>query len=155
MRLKPSSWCLLIVWIAVIGSYAVAAVTMPAGPNLTAFGDVVQCLVPLFANFGLLLNAGSNNWRKNAFWMLIALGCTMWMAGQFLWTYYEVGLKMAVPNPFVGDVIFFLHTVPMIAALALSPHDRRSDRNLRFAYLDFLCTGRGTLRPFLQPALHI
>jgi signal transduction histidine kinase len=138
MRLKPSTWCLLIVWIVVVGSYAVAAMTMPAGPKLTAFGDVVQCLVPLFANFGLLLNAGSNNWRKNAFWMLIALGCTMWMAGQFLWTYYEVGLKVAVPNPFVGDVIFFLHTVPMIAALALSPHDRRSDRNLRFAYLDFL-----------------
>jgi len=138
MRLKPSTWCLLILWFAVIGSYAVAAIFLPEGPTLTAFGDVVQCLVPLLANFGLLLNAGSNNWRKNAFWMLLALGCTMWMAGQFLWTYYEVGLKQAVPNPFVGDVIFFLHTVPMIAALALRPHERRADRNLRFAYLDFL-----------------
>jgi signal transduction histidine kinase len=138
MRLKPSTWCLLIVWVLVIGSYALAALTLPAGPTLTAFGNMMQCLVPLFANFGLLLNAGSNNWRKNAFWMLLALGCTMWMAGQFLWTYYEVGLRQTVPNPFVGDVIFFLHTVPMIAALALRPQERHADRSLRFAYLDFL-----------------
>src|SRR5262249_48218063 len=29
------------------------------------------------------------------------------------------------------------HTVPMIAALALRPYERRPDRNLRFGYLDF------------------
>lgn len=138
MRLKPSTWCLFILWVVVTGSYTLMALLVQPGPRLTAFGDVMQCLVPLFANAGLLLNAGSNNWRKNAFWMLLALGCTMWMGGQFLWTYYEVGLEKPVPNPFIGDVIFFLHTVPMIAALALRPHERRKDRSLRFAYLDFL-----------------
>jgi signal transduction histidine kinase len=111
---------------------------MTPGPPLTAFGDVMQCLVPLLANMGLLLNASSTHWRKNGFWMLLAAGCSMWMVGQLLWTYYEVGLERAVPNPFVGDVIFFLHLVPMFAALALRPHERMTDRGLRFAYLDFL-----------------
>jgi len=35
-------------------------------------------------------------------------------------------------------VIFFLHTVPMIGALALLPHARSADRGIRHGYLDFL-----------------
>jgi signal transduction histidine kinase len=129
---------LIAAWILLVGGYAAAALIFPPGPRLTAFGDVMQCLVPLFANAGLLINAGSTHWRRNAFWMLLALGCSMWMAGQLLWTYYEVVLHQAVPNPFVGDVIFFLHTVPMIGALALLPHARTTDRGIRHGYLDFL-----------------
>ena len=138
MRLKPTTWMLIAAWILLVGGYAAAALIFPPGPGLTAFGDVMQCLVPLFANAGLLINAGSTHWRRNAFWMLLALGCSMWMAGQLLWTFYEVVLHQAVPNPFVGDVIFFLHTVPMIGALALLPHARSADCGIRHGYLDFL-----------------
>jgi signal transduction histidine kinase len=121
----------------VVGGYAAVSLLLPRGPHLTAFGDITQSLVPLFANAGLLLNAASPQWRRNAFWMLLALGCTLWMVGQLQWTYIEVYLHQSVPNPFVGDIIFFLHTVPMIAALALRPYERDPDRNLRFGYLDF------------------
>ncbi|MCL4523850.1 MAG: HAMP domain-containing histidine kinase [Acidobacteria bacterium] len=138
MRLKPSTWLMIAAWTLLVGGYAAVALLVKPGPNLTAFGDVMQCLVPLFANAGLLMNAGSTHWRRNAFWMLLALGCSMWMAGQLLWTYYEVVLKQPTPNPFVGDVIFFLHTVPMIGALALLPHARMTDRAIRHGYLDFL-----------------
>ena len=58
--------------------------------SLTVFGNVVQCLVPLVANAGLLANAGTPHWRRNLFWMLLAMSCTLWMVGQFEWTYYEV-----------------------------------------------------------------
>jgi signal transduction histidine kinase len=34
-------------------------------------------------------------------------------------------------------VILFLHPVPMMGALALKPHDRRDDLNVRTGYLDF------------------
>lgn len=128
---------LLLPWIVVVGGYAAVSLLLPGGPHLTAFGDITQSLVPLFANAGLLLNAASPQWRRNAFWMLLALGCTLWMVGQLQWTYIEVYLHQSVPNPFVGDIIFFLHTVPMIAALALRPYERDPDRNLRFGYLDF------------------
>ncbi|MBI3483706.1 MAG: HAMP domain-containing histidine kinase [Acidobacteria bacterium] len=138
MRLKPSTWLMIVAWTLLIGGYAAVALLAKPGTQLTAFGDVMQCLVPLFANAGLLINAGSTHWRRNAFWMLLALGCSMWMAGQLLWTFYEVVLHQPVPNPFAGDVIFFLHTVPMIGALALLPHARTTDRGIRHGYLDFL-----------------
>jgi hypothetical protein len=35
-------------------------------------------VVPLVANAGLLLNAGTPHWRRNVFWMLLALSCTLW-----------------------------------------------------------------------------
>ena len=58
--------------------------------SLNTFGNIVQCIVPLLANAGLLLNAGTPHWRRNIFWMLLAMSCTLWMIGQFEWTYYEV-----------------------------------------------------------------
>ena len=38
------------------------------------------------------MNAGTPHWRRNIFWMLLAMSCTLWMTGQFEWTYYEVYL---------------------------------------------------------------
>ena len=136
-RLSQSTLWILAAWLLLVGSYAAVATTVSPGPELTAFGDIAQCVVPLFANAGLLMSAASPNWRRNTFWMLLALGCSLWMVGQLQWTYIEIYLKQPVPNPFVGDIIVFLHTVPMIAALALQPHSRQPDRNLRFGYLDF------------------
>jgi len=42
-----------------------------------------------------------------------------------------------VPNPFLGDVVLFLHLVPMIAALAVLPHLREGERDERIRMLDF------------------
>src|SRR5712692_1683037 len=137
MRPFGSTWTILAAWFLLVGGYAAAAVWVHPGPHLTAFGDIVLCMVPLLANAGLLLNAGSPHWRKNAFWMLLALGCTLWLAGQLLWTYVEVYRLQAVPNPFPGQIVLFLHTVPMIAALFLQPHQSHTDRERRFGYLDF------------------
>jgi signal transduction histidine kinase len=107
-------------------------------PALVTFGDLVQCVVPLLANAGLLLNAGTPQWRRNLFWMLIALSCTLWMIGQFQWTYYEVYLHKPLPELNGGDILFFLRGIPMMAALALRPHRKRGEIQLRFGYLDFV-----------------
>jgi len=93
--------------------------------------------VPLIANGGLLINAGTPHWRRNLFWMLLALSCTMWMIGQFEWTYYEVYLRKEVPGLFPGDMIFFLRGIPLMAALALRPDRKRGELNLGLGYLDF------------------
>ena len=105
---------------------------------LTVFGDLVQCLVPLVANAGLLANAGTPHWRRNLFWMLLAMSCTLWMIGQFEWTYFEVYKHTTLPNPYPGDMVFFLRGIPWIAALALRPHRTRAELRLRFGYLDFV-----------------
>ncbi|HET8965387.1 MAG TPA: HAMP domain-containing sensor histidine kinase [Candidatus Acidoferrum sp.] len=124
--------------VSVLGVYASLSLSLPRGETLSAFANIVQCLVPLLANAGLLLNAGTPHWRRNVFWMLAAMSCTLWMIGQFQWTYYEVYLHQPLPDLYPGDIIFFLRGVPLMAALALRPHLKRSEMQLRFGYLDFV-----------------
>jgi signal transduction histidine kinase len=126
--------------VALLGVYALVSLLLTHGRHaaaLTSFGDIVQCIVPLVANAGLLANAGTPHWRRNLFWMLLALGCTLWMIGQFEWTYYEVYKHERLPNPYPGDIIFFLRGIPMMAALAMRPHRTTSELRMRFGYLDF------------------
>ena len=126
------------VWLLFLIIYASLSRFLPRGSHaLTIFGDLVQCIVPLLANAGLLLNAGTPHWRRNLFWMLIAMGCTLWMIGQFEWTYFELYLRRAIPENDPGEILFFLRGIPMMAALALRPHLKRGELHLRFGYLDF------------------
>jgi signal transduction histidine kinase len=127
------------IWFVVLVIYASVSMSLQRGsPALSVFGNIAQCIVPLLANAGLLLNAGTPHWRKNLFWMLLALGCTLWMVGQFAWTYYEVYLHQAMPDLYAGDIVFFLRGIPMMAALTLRPHLKRGEVHLRFGYLDFV-----------------
>ena len=52
----------------------------------------------------------------------MAAGGLLWSATLALWTWYEVILRQTIPDPFIGDVILFVHVVPFIAAVALRPH---------------------------------
>ena len=127
------------VWLAVLCLYT--GLSLALHKNLQAvstFGNLVQCVVPLVANAGLLANAGTPHWRRNIFWMLLAMGCTLWMIGQFEWTYYEVYLHKPVPDLYPGDIVFFLRGIPIMAALALQPHRKRGELRLRFGYLNFV-----------------
>lgn len=134
---RTYAW-IAVVSLAILGLYAGVSLWLPQGESLNAFGNIMQCLVPLLANAGLLVNAGTPHWRRNVFWMLTALSCTMWMIGQFQWTYYEVYLHQPLPDMYPGDIIFFLRGIPLMAALALRPHLKRSEAQLRFGYLDFV-----------------
>jgi len=126
------------IWLFVIALYTAVSLSLPRGSHsLTTFADAVQCIVPLIANACLLMNAGTPHWRRNLFWMLIALSCTLWMIGQFEWTYYEVYLRRQFPAMYPGDVLFFLRGIPMMAALALQPDRRSRELHARLGYLDF------------------
>jgi signal transduction histidine kinase len=126
-------------WIFVLVVYSAVSLSLKRGSeSLNTFGNLVQCVLPLLANAGLLLNAGTPHWRRNIFWMLLAMSCTLWMIGQFEWTYYEVYLHKPLPEMYGGDVLFFLRGIPMMAALALRPHLKRGEIQLRFGYLDFV-----------------
>ena len=126
-------------WILILVIYSAVSLLLRRGSDsLSAFGNIVQCLVPLFANAGLLLNAGTPHWRRNIFWMLLAMSCTLWMIGQFEWTYYEGYLHRPLPEMYPGDILFFLRGIPMMAAIALRPHRKRGEIQLRFGYVDFV-----------------
>jgi signal transduction histidine kinase len=127
------------IWLAVVGIYALVSIGLAGHDQaLSTFGNIVQCIVPLLANAGLLLNAGTPHWRRNIFWMLLAMSCTLWMIGQFQWTYYEVYVHQPMPAINGGDVIFFLKGIPLMAALALQPHRKRGEVRLQFGYLNFV-----------------
>src|SRR5712692_174393 len=85
-RMSPSrriAW-MLGIWLLILVVYTAVSLSLSRGSaSLLTFGNLVQCVVPLLANAGLLLNAGTPHWRRNLFWMLIALSCTLWMFGLF------------------------------------------------------------------------
>jgi len=120
-----------------LGAYLGTSALLPKGQAVENFGNIAQCLAPLIASACLLLNAGTPHWRRNIFWMLAALFCTLWMVGQFQWTYYEVYLHRPLPDMYPGDIIFFLCAVPLVGAVAVCPHLKKSEVQMRFAYLDF------------------
>lgn len=104
---------------------------------LTAFGDILQNLILLAATIVFISNFKKASPKNRLFWGLMSLGLVMWLASQVMWTYFEVYLRHEAPNPFVGDVILFLHIVPMMAALAIQPHVQHEDRAIRVDTLDF------------------
>jgi len=138
MRLARSTWVIIAAWVVFVGGFAAVSLAMPPGDARTAFADIVLCIVPLFANACLLWNASSAYRRQNNFWMLLAFGCTLWLAGRLIATYRGLVLHTASDTLSVVDIIFFLHTVPLMAALALLPHARKMRETLRYGYLDLL-----------------
>ena len=125
-----------IVWL-VMCVHVMLSLFVPRGFALTAAGDILQNVVLLCATFAVLSNVRTATPKARLFWALMGLGLVMWLTAQVMWTYIEVYLRHEVPNPFVGDVILFLHIVPMMAAVALQPHLKRDDRSMRAGTLDF------------------
>ena len=137
VKFATAEWVILAAWVGFVGLYALVSLTAPRGTALTAFGDIMQTLAAVFASVCLFINAPSQERRSRAFWLLLGAGCATWLLGQLMWTYFEVIRRQEAPNPFIGDVILFLHPVPMMGALALKPHDRREDSDFHIGYLDF------------------
>jgi len=122
---------------ALVCVHVVLSLVVPRSFGLMAFGDILQTLILAAATSVFLVKLRMAAPRSRLFWALMSLGFIMWLASQIMWTYLEVCLRQEVPNPFVGDVILFLHIVPMMAAVALQPHEQSDDRTMRVGTLDF------------------
>jgi len=120
VRLISRDKCWLLAAVLVFAE-AVTSFVVPHSYELTAYGDVTQCILLLCVLQGMLANVTATEQRARLFWALMTLGCGSWLCVQFLWTYFEVALRTDVPNPFVGDVALFLPLVPMMGALAVRP----------------------------------
>ena len=113
------------------------SVFVPRSFALTAFGDILQNLIILAATVAFFRNIKSASPKNRLFWILMTFGLALWLVSQLMWTYFEVYLRHEAPNPFMGDVILFLHIVPMMAAVTIQPHVGHDDRALRVDSLDF------------------
>ena len=123
---------------AVVCLHSLVSFLAPRGFGLTAFGDLTQCFLLLGATVAMFSNVRRASTKPRLFWGLMGLGCAMWFCTQVLWTYFEVFLRQEAPNPFVGDVVLFLHVVPMMAAVAVLPHFQEDNRAIRMGSFDLL-----------------
>ena len=128
----------LVVWSAVVLAVAqtAAAMAAPRSYALTVFGDLVQTSLLVIGTAAMCRNAGRSHGRLKWFWGLMAGGFALWAASQLGWTYYEVLARQEVPNPFLGDVVVFIHLVPMMGALTLQMHSAPDKRSLELHSLD-------------------
>ena len=132
---RPGTWTGIVC--AVVCVHVVVSLLARRSSGLTAFGDLTQFALLLCATLSILSNIRTTYKRAQLFWALMAFGCGMWLCTHVLWTYFEVFLRQDTPNPFVGDVVLFLHVVPMMAALVVQPHIQRNNHSLRLVSLDF------------------
>jgi signal transduction histidine kinase len=126
--------------VGVIGCLAVlalAALILPRSFRLTAFSDVIQCLLLFAGTIVFIPRALRSSGRMRLFWTLMALGMALWFFYQSLWVYFEVCLRQDVPDVFAGDIVLFLHIVPLMAAVALRPHVPRDEYAAPLGHLDF------------------
>src|ERR1700683_3226768 len=127
-------------WIVVVGGFAAATMLLPAGHAQVLLRDVTLCVLPLLANAALLANADTGYRRTNSFWILIAGGCGLWLVGSLCWAYSELvthsGPAAAMVG-YAGNAAHFLFVVPLMAAIALQPHQRGMRESLRYSLLDF------------------
>lgn len=129
------------VWTAAVAgcmaTLILAALILPRSFRLTAFSDWIQCLLLLSGALSLIPNAVRSRGRLRMFWALLATGMGFWFSYQVMWTYYEVWLRQDVPDLCAGDIVLFLHIVPLMAALAMRPHARQEEYSARLRRLDF------------------
>jgi signal transduction histidine kinase len=129
------------IWLtAVFGSLAalaVAALFLPRSYGVTSLSDLTQCFLLASGTAAFVPQARRSRGRMRLFWSLIVLGIGFWFLYQTTWTYFEVLRRSEMPEVFSGDVILFLHIVPLMAALALRPHVPPDKYATRLGRLDF------------------
>ncbi len=135
MSARAKSWTLAASGLLCV--QAAASLILSPGFALTALSDVIQLLLLISGMLALFPAAIASHGRTRVFWTLMIVGLAFWLTYQVLWCYFEVILRVEVPGPFGGDVVLFLHLVPMIAALAMQPHLQQDNRTSRLGLLDF------------------
>jgi len=131
-------WKWLLICLAL--SQVAASLFIPRGDALTIISDLIQGALLLIATAAFLpktARTSAKTFRTRLFWILMSTGMGLWLAYQGMWNYFEVIKRQDVPDPFLGDIVLFLHLVPMIAALAVLPHLREDERDERIRILDF------------------
>ena len=138
MAAHTKLWVSLLV--ALVLAQTAASLLMSRGSALTIASDIIQGSLLAVATAAFLPNTSRSRCTTlhiRLFWILMSTGMIFWLTYQGMWNYFEVLKRRDVPNPFLGDVVLFLHLVPMIAALAVLPHLREDDRDERIRMLDF------------------
>ncbi|HEY6302270.1 MAG TPA: histidine kinase dimerization/phospho-acceptor domain-containing protein [Terriglobales bacterium] len=139
LAVRTKVWMSLLVGLVL--AQIAASLLMQRGDALTIASDLIQGWLLLVATAAYLPNTARSRCPTlhiRLFWILMSMGMLFWLIYQGMWNYFEVIKRQEVPDPFLGDIVLFLHLVPMIAALAVLPHLREEERDERVRMLDFV-----------------
>jgi signal transduction histidine kinase len=136
MSMRRHWWLLFTAGLIV--AYGAVSVAVRPSFALTAFGDVVALVLLGAGALVMLANAIRTKGDLRAFWSLLTTGFILWIMNQMGWTWVEVIKRYPLPDPFFGDTVLFVHTVPLMAAVAMRPHRSPADKRLTFSTLNFL-----------------
>jgi PAS domain S-box-containing protein len=121
--------------------------------------DVAWTIAATLAAISSLRAALSLQGRDRLAWLLFALACAAWAAGQMVWNVYEIYLGTAAPFPSYADIGYLAFGLLMIIGLFVlrATQEERRMTWLRVANLGLiLCSLAAVLittfaRPFLDP----
>jgi hypothetical protein len=120
-----------VAWFTVAAILACAQILvsllLPNDYPLHVFSDGLQTALLLACYLTTLPNQVGGRGSSPAFWTLLSFGFAFWLLNQVLWTFYEVVLRAPPASGFWGDVVLYLHVVPMMMALAVRPHFDQHD----------------------------
>jgi len=119
-------------------AFALAAVVFPDPFFRVAMGDVTPLLAIAAAFILCNRNAFDSRGRTRLFWSLMAAGMAMWCFNAACWTWFEVLVRKPLPHPFPGDVVLFLHVVPIMGAVAIRPHQTEEREGMLLSALNVL-----------------
>jgi signal transduction histidine kinase len=123
--------------VALLSGISVAiSLTLRPGLLRASVSDVyLLCLV--VATTAAFFWTAKKRPKSRLFWLLMGCGMFLWAVNQCFWVYFEVILHRDVPEPFVGDIVLFMHLVPCMAAVALRPHLARRGNSLSMDTINF------------------
>ena len=116
----------------------IAALTLRSSLFLSVLGDLFPCMLLCLAiiSFGKNYVSGSGVIRR--FWLLTEAGIFILLLSQGYWIYFDVIIKKSASSPVVGDGLFIIAPVFLLAALALRPNAETAAGDSLFRRLDFL-----------------
>jgi len=106
--------------------------------GLTAFADLTGLAIMLVGVGVSLVNTFRRPAGERSFWTLLTLGFSLWVCNQAAWSYQEVVVGKAIPDPYFFDIILFFHSVPFIAAIAWRPDFDKKGSKLHLSFVNFL-----------------
>jgi signal transduction histidine kinase len=118
--------------------YAVVSLTVRESFGLTVLGDFTAFVLVGWATVLMLAMALDTRGQTRTFFALFTAGCFLWFITHCGWVWIEVIRREPLPDPFLGDIVLFIHVVPFMAAVALRPHRPHEQRKLYFTTLNFV-----------------
>ena len=119
-------------------AYVAVSLIAHPGPGLTAFADIVGLALLLAGAAVSFSNLLSRPPQERSFWILMALGFSLWSCNEAHWAVYEIIFKRPFPEPDFFDIVLFFHVVPMVAAVAWRADLKKKEERIQNSVLNFV-----------------